>query len=309
MRNGDPLSREALEAAIFDLERLLADATREEDFQRYFEARPAALAALGYKRAAPRPRLPIATGGEYIPDFLVEPNTRPPELLDIKTPDERIVIDRPRRAKFTSAYESYISQLHDYQEYFNEAAHRKECQRLTGIDVPMSPRMVILGGRDAGLDKVLLHAHLQRRGDALQLLTYDDLRTELVREHSRYAAAEDLADISIFAVVCFRRGVAGRRRYFIDTADAGSQSRCSIYLDEADNLTFEVTGRDGPPLIAKTPEGAYFEFERFYLAGFEYGASDDLTVLQVRIDDEMVSEQRAARRGNVSRSLPLSQDA
>jgi Domain of unknown function (DUF4263) len=309
-RRNDPLSREALEAAIIDLEHLLDAKAPEPDFQRYFEDRPAALAALGYKAVVPQPRLPIATGGHYIPDFLVEHHRRPPELLDIKTPDERVLIERPRRAKFTADLEAYISQLHDYREYFNEADHREECRRLTGLDVPVSPRMVIVAGRDAGLDKLRLHVQLDRRGDALEILTYDDVRGELVREHaSRYGAAEDLDGISIFAVVRFQRGVPGRRRYFLDTADAQSQSRCSVYLDEADNLSFEVTGREGVPLVAKMVGGAQPAFDRFYLAGFEYGASDELTVLQLRLDDELITEQRGVRQGGVSPSLPLSQDA
>jgi hypothetical protein len=305
----DPFRRDALEAAIIDLEQLLNSSACEEKFQRYFEDRPAALAALGYKRVVPRPRLPIAAGGHYVPDFLVEPHSRLPELLDIKTPDERVLIDRPRRAKFTAALESYISQLHDYREYFNEAAHREACRRLTGLDVPMSPRMVIVAGRDAGLDKLVLHAQLQRRGDALAILTYDDVRAELEREHtSRYGAAEDLAGISIFTVVRFQRGVPGRRRYFLDTGHAESSSRCSIYLDEGDSLTFEVTGREGAPLAAKTVEGDRFAFDRFYLATFEYGASDDRTILQLRLDDEIIADQRAIRRVGVSPSLPLSPD-
>jgi hypothetical protein len=307
----DPLGREGLEAAITDLELLLDSGASEEDFQRYFEDRPAALAALGYKRVVAQPRLAIATGGHFVPDFLVEPHSRrPPELLDIKTPHERLLLDRPRRAKFTAALESYISQLHDYREYFNDAAHREECERLTGLAVPMSPRMVIVAGRDVGLDKLLLHAQLQRRGDALEIFTYDDVRAELVREHaSRYGAAEDLAGISIFAVVRFQRGVPGRRRYFLDTADTQSASRCSVYLDEGDNLTFEATGREGAPLVAKTAEGGHFAFDRFYLAAFQYGASDDRTVLEVRLDDAVITEQRALGRLGVNPSLPLSPEA
>jgi hypothetical protein len=307
---GEPLRREALEAAIVELEALLAvSGTPESRYQRYFEANPAALAALGYRRAVPQPRLPIAGGGQFIPDFLVEPLGRPPELLDLKTPDERIIIDRERREKFTAKVDSYISQLHDYAEFFRESAHRQACSDLTGLDVPASPAMVMIVGRDSGLDKLALHKQLQRRGQSLQILTFDDVRTELLREHaSRYGATEDLAGIAIHAVVSFHSTHQQRRQYFLDTADLGSPSRCSVYLDEDANLTFEGTDRNATPISIRAGQTEGFQLDRFYYLSFAYGASDDLTVLEVRLDDKLVAEQRLARRFGLSGDLSLERE-
>ncbi len=298
----DPFRREALESAIVAL--LAASGTPEAAYQRYFEEHPAALASLGYRRAVSQPRLPITGDGHFIPDFIVEPHNGPPELLDLKTPDERIIIDRARREKFTANVESYISQLHDYREYFGDTAHREACRGLTGFDVPASPSMVMIVGRDSGLDRLALHNQLQRRGQSLRIHTFDDIRADLLREHaSRYGATEDLAGIAIYAVVSFHGGQVGRRRYFLDVCEAAALSRCSIYLDEADNVTFEVTDRDGRLIAISAGPSEGFELDRVYYLYCAYGASDDLTVLEIRLDDDLVAEQRLARRGNVSVAL------
>jgi hypothetical protein len=302
---GDPFARDALEAAIVQLEALLGvPGTPEDSYQRYFEANPAALAALGYRRAVSQPRLPIVGDGHFIPDFLVDPDNRPPEVLDLKTPDERIIIDRARREKFTAKVESYISQLHDYREYFGDAVHRQACTDLTGLMVPADPAMVMIVGRDSGLDRLAIHNQLQRRNQSLRIVTFDDVRADLLREHaSRYGATEDLAGISIYAVVSFHSTHRGRRRYLLDAREMGSSSRCSVYLDEVDRLTFEVTDRHATAMAIKAGKSEGFELGRFYFLSCSYGASDDLTVLDVRLDDNLVAEQRLARRGDLSVAL------
>ena len=217
---------------------------------------------------------------------------------------------RNRREKFTAKMDSFISQLHDYREYFGDSGHRAACTELTGLNVPASPGMVMIAGRDSGMDRLALYQQLQRRGTALQILTFDDVRSALLREHSsRYGSMEDLAGISIFAVVSFHPKFGGRRRYFLDAVDASSPSRCSVYIDEADALTFEVTDRHGVTLSVSANRQQKFELDRFYLVGCGYGASDDLTVLQIRLDDRLVAEQRLSRRGNVSPSIDLNQHA
>lgn len=300
------MTRAEVEEAIATLEALLrAKDIAEREFQTHFEQNPFVLTTLGYQRWVPRPRLPLRDGGYYEPDFIAQLPSSISEILDLKTPDERLLLDRPRRARFTAKLEEYISQLHDYEEYFDDETNRAESARLLGFSVQKAPAMVIVVGRDATTDKLLLHQQIRRRNSALRIVTYDDVLSALLRAHAQmFGTLEDLSGASFFCVVKFRSHDADRRKYLIDVASGNS--RWSIYLDREDSLTFELTGREGRPYVVAVLRGqGGFDLDRFFLLTCEFGSGDNLSIMQIRINDRIVAELRLAVPLAIAASLDI----
>jgi hypothetical protein len=296
-----------LEAAIFELEELLESADApEEAFQDLFERHPVVLQTMGYERWVPRPR--IETDGElYIPDFLAQPPNGPTEILDLKTPGVQLLVKRERRKSFTASVNSYIAQLEEYANLFDERSNREVFAAQHGLAIEADPAVVLVVGRDADTDKSEVFRQQRRRALPLSVRTFDDVRSALELSYARQCGViSTLAGAGFAAVVRFDPEVPGRRIRFVEVVDPGGPSRMAVYLDERHGLAFEVMDRDGVPYAVTTrPSQDTFSPGEFFALVCEFGSNESFTLMQLRINDRMAAELRLPHHVALAATLDL----
>ncbi len=146
------MEREELELAIAELQTLLdANENREQSFQHYFENNKVVFDVMGYQAAHPLKHLPLdeemkaKTGVTYLePDFILQRRNSIYEILDLKTPQEKLIRDIPNRETFYSKINEYISQVGNYSEYFDDKANRDWVKKSHSIDVHKDPDVTIV---------------------------------------------------------------------------------------------------------------------------------------------------------------------
>lgn len=187
----------------------------------------------------------------------------------------------------------YVAQVHEYDEYFDDHENRQRCEELYGFVVAKHPPKLIIVGRDEDTDKWAVWRQLDRRTSSLRIITYDDVRAALLREHAKVTLSrETLAGLSFLAHIQFGRLNVRRRKYLLDLmGDAGN--RLSIYLDEDDRLILEAMTASGERLIAPTvQQPGRFEIGPPLLLQFDVGSNRDVGILQIRVEDRLTAELR-----------------
>jgi Shedu protein SduA, C-terminal len=113
------MERKEFENAIYELLRIKNDVKyKEADFQKWFEKYQIVFTSYGYKTVIPQPKLKDVDGQIFEPDFLVQRFDETWEIFEIKRPDTTILKTKTRRVEFYSSLREYLSQCHDYIEYF-----------------------------------------------------------------------------------------------------------------------------------------------------------------------------------------------
>lgn len=281
------MRRESLEAAITALEALLDDEGAGEDrFQELFEQQEVILDVMGYVAALPRPRLALPDGGWLEPDFLVQCPNGIWEVLDLKTPRERILLDRQRRNTFDASMNSYIAQVEEYADYFADVANREAGRRAHGIDVQPTLDTVIIAGRDQTVDVFEIHRHSRRRGARLDIVTFDQVLAGLERAHAaEYAGLEDVAGVTFLSNIRIRRPHARGGRHYIQEVWGGAEAGAfALFLDN-EALALEVSEPGGGLHAARAAEPA--PFDRWITLGSEVGSGPRGGLLQLRVDDRV----------------------
>lgn len=272
---------------------MLADSrATESDHQETFEAHPAILETIGYIRWLPRPRLPLDAERYLEPDFLAERPDSRVEVVELKTPYENLTVSPDRRERFTAKMTSYVSQVHEYDEYFDDRENRQRCEELHGLVAKHPPKLIVVG-RDENVDKLAIWRQEDRLASSITVMTYDDIRSALLREHAKLTVTRELLEGATFFVhLEFSPLVVDRRKYLLDLI-GDACNRLSVYLDAADVLVLEVTTGDGRVLQAPTmPRAGVFEIGPPILLQYDIGSSHDAAILQMRVEDRIAAELR-----------------
>jgi Domain of unknown function (DUF4263) len=280
-----------VERSIVELEELLAENPEDEaKYQKLFEEYPVILEVLGYGERLSRPRLTKHDGGYFEPDFLAARPSGLWEIVDLKTPNEELLLGLSRRERFTAKFQSYISQVHEYDEYFDDFEHRKNALERLGVDVQRRPNKVLIIGRDADTDKREVHHQLTRLASTVSVFTYDDVLSALAQAHGMFTGEGASADsgLSMFLQIAFDNPKEERRGYVFDFVGE-RRNRLSLYLNERRRLVLEVTMEDGeilavpidlPPHTSASP----------LLINVEAGVRGMQGVMQVRIEDSIAGQ-------------------
>jgi Shedu protein SduA, C-terminal len=280
-----------VERAVVELEQLLEENPDDEaKYQALFESYPVILDVLGYRERLQRPRLRKRDGGYFEPDFLAVRSSRLWEVVDLKTPGEEPLLGLTRRERFSARFQSYLSQVHEYDEYFDDFEHRKSTLERFGADVQRRPDKVLISGRDADTDKRQVHHQLTRLASHVTVLTYDDVLSALVQAHGVLTGEEATTDsgLSMFLHLAFDNPLDDRRGYVFDfVGDRGN--RLSLYMNERRRLVLEVTMDDGEVLALPINVPAHNSSEPI-LVNVEAGVRGTRGVMQVRIDDSIVGQ-------------------
>lgn len=171
--------------AVCQFEQMINDKTlKERDFQEFFEEYPNFILNDDYKQAHSHIVLE-RTEGNLIPDFMLEPVNQEYlcDILDIKTPNSKVLNLKKNRVRFSAAVFEGIAQLREYQAYFDDIQSREQIKRKYGL-VAYRPRLYLVIGRRGNVDPFLLKRVRQDARDVV-VQTFDDL---LIRAKARFHA-------------------------------------------------------------------------------------------------------------------------
>lgn len=170
------LETAAFESAIRELEDLVNSAhVREEELHDFFERHPDFILTEEYKEAHSKVLLESDDADTLIPDFVLEPvgNNSLCDLLELKLPQVRIDVTKPRRTRVSSAVAEACAQLRHYRDYFEERENRERFQNRYGLNA-FRPRLFVIIGRRGRVDPIEWRK-IETSSPDFHIRTYDDV--------------------------------------------------------------------------------------------------------------------------------------
>ncbi len=160
---------------------LLATSVNENDWQRFFEQNPVFLYLLGdyndhRREVSLRPQLTLDETPDLglRPDFLLKRiDMNLWDILEIKLPNQKLVVGRDSRRHLSAPVISALSQIKWYAEFFSDQANLRWFRKTHGLDVA-SPRLNLLIGRDTSFRDQREKSRFSQ-SEATRIFTYDDL--------------------------------------------------------------------------------------------------------------------------------------
>jgi cold shock CspA family protein len=147
---------------------------RESELHDFFERHPEFILTNDYRAAHSKVVLE-SEGDTLIPDFVLEPVGSNPlcDLLELKLPDLRVDVSKPRRNRFSAAVAEACAQLRTYRDFFEETRNRERFQDKYRLQA-FRPRLMVIIGRRGQVDPIELR---RVEGDlpGFQIRTYDDI--------------------------------------------------------------------------------------------------------------------------------------
>jgi hypothetical protein len=163
------------------LEELINDpAVDEQALQDFFEQHPHLLTRNDHDRVLPHPVLARDEGGDLIPDFMLEPEDRFADVLDLKLPTQPVVAGKANRLRQSAAVSEALAQVREYRAYFDDARRREEFHRRYGMKV-YRPSVVVVIGRDPTADPFELRRLWDDLPGHVDVQTYDSLLRRIRR--------------------------------------------------------------------------------------------------------------------------------
>lgn len=170
------LETNAFREVVQELEDILnAPNVREQDLHEFFELHPDLILNDDYQQIHSKIVLESDDADALIPDFVLEPIGPSPlcDLLELKLPQLRTDVTKPRRTRFSAAVAEACAQLRQYRDYFEEKRNRERFQATYKLQA-FRPRMFVIIGRRGRVDPIELR---RIEGDlpAFHIRTYDDI--------------------------------------------------------------------------------------------------------------------------------------
>lgn len=287
--------RQELEDSINRLTELLRNGVAVENkYQKYFEDNPVVFKVLGYSRAYPKLRFPLPDREWLEPDFLLERTDGLFEILDLKTPQEKLIgVGTKHRLTLSKKIDEYVSQLETYSEYFDDRENCEKIRNIYSVDVQKRPELVIIAGADGNVDKKSLHLLLSRRTHRPHIQTYDDVLTAIMFYHaSLFGYAENLSGLAWYALLTPYKCDVHKLQYIVDVGVDPQRDRWSVYIDEHNMLRFEIKDSNGVPYSISVPPGSHgFDFGALCHVICEFGNSDKFAFMRILINNRAAAEQ------------------
>lgn len=147
----------------------------EHQFQRFFEARPDFLLGLEHRSLRSQVVLTREDRPDLRPDFMLERlDGGFADLLELKTPQERLAVGRNGRRTVSATLHSALAQLRTYRSYFDDVAHRSAFYTKYGLHA-YKPRLFLIIGRSSGFSSPEERADIEDELRDAKLLTFDDI--------------------------------------------------------------------------------------------------------------------------------------
>jgi len=147
----------------------------EREVENLLRSNPLFMQGLNYKEIYPQVVLPRQGSRDLRPDIICEPfDSEWCDIVELKLPSQKILVDRPNRAHLASGLTSAAAQLREYSAYFDDRKIAERIERIYGFRC-YKPRLVVIVGRDP----VGYSEEEQRRAMTaypdLEIVTYDKL--------------------------------------------------------------------------------------------------------------------------------------
>lgn len=123
--------------------------TKERDIQAFLEEQPAILGGLDAHMVEARPRVSLtdSAGTRLVPDFMARlDDARAWKLLELKGPDDSVLVRRGGALKPSAKVAAAIAQLLGYRDFFHEPENRRRLAPLLGA-APFQPLLTVVIGR------------------------------------------------------------------------------------------------------------------------------------------------------------------
>lgn len=149
----------------------------ESEIQKFLERHPKFLIGAEYKQLHAQLTLhrDAILGPQLRPDFFLERITSNfCDIVDLKLPNEKLVIRKKNRVHFSAALTQAMAQLREYRDYFDDRDHREMFHRKYGVRA-FRPRVSVVIGRRANYYDEMERIKLESDLAHLRVITYDDL--------------------------------------------------------------------------------------------------------------------------------------
>ncbi|NOU45460.1 MAG: DUF4263 domain-containing protein [Bacteroidales bacterium] len=279
------MKRQDFENALNSLDELLSTANLgEEYFQEWFETNRIIFDALGFKKVIPH-GIQKSDTNKNIPDFLVQKMDDTWWILELKRPDTEILKSQKKRINFYNSFRDYISQCHEYNEFFDEKVNRDNFNSKYNVDIHKNLKSVVVAGRNDGLDRTKVHQILYNEGAKIELLTYDDIRNYL--EYFRanlYSKYENFPGCSIHYLLKIFR-LRNSQNFIFDLGNDLTRNRISAYIDKNDYLTYRIIDNNGDKQYLRIKEKSFgFEYGQPCYICFDFGIGSDNSLINLEIN-------------------------
>jgi hypothetical protein len=300
------VQRDSIESAINALDSLLKqDSSSEKLLQDWFENHPDVFVALGYADFRPHPTIVADDGRKFIPDFLVRQFNGSWVILELKTPQTRVLREASRRATFYAEFAKYVSQCAEYSESLDSVVARRQLTETLSIEVQKRPQSIIVAGRDDGLDRSKVQQLCARINPPLQHSTFDDIRRHLDLYRTRHFRGYDNAHgFGLFAVARLHPAEKGQANHIFDIGAEANRNHISVFVDADGYLTLLMIDADGLEHRARAAERFTtddYELPHFFY--FDAGTQSEFSFLTVQMDGNYRADIRSS-----AAALTLSQE-
>lgn len=164
--------------SISIFEELLNDPnTAEKDFQEFFRLFPEFLLEGNSDIIHTERSFPLGEK-KYRTDIIAQPrgqrmNSDKWTIVELKKHSEKILTDRKYHANFSKAVYNAITQLKNYQTYFNDPANAEKIKKKFN-GVLLNPRLSLIIGRTPH-DKLNLFSKMKNQFPEISITTYDEI--------------------------------------------------------------------------------------------------------------------------------------
>lgn len=147
----------------------------ETDIQRFLEKHPELLLGDLYRTLHSQLILDRGDKGALIPDFFAElTHGRHFDLIDLKKPNEKLIVGTKNRRGFSAAVNTAIGQLREYRDYFDDSRQRKKFYETYGLR-GWKPRIAVVIGRNPQCQEYETFIRARRTVFDAEIVTYDDI--------------------------------------------------------------------------------------------------------------------------------------
>jgi hypothetical protein len=285
----------AVDAAIRELTSLLdRDADREQEFQDWFERHPVTLTVLGFAKWLAQQRIRAENGEVFIPDFLARRHNGRWEIVELKTPQAKVLLDRERRQAFYAAFQSYVAQCQEYSEALDVRSVRDEFAERTGINLQPRPRTLLIAGRSAMLEREKVAVLCNRLVPPVEHLTYDDLLAALHQYRVVHFGDSSVGGVTVSAVIGFVKPPQPYlNSHLIDVGVHAKRDRIALFVNPAGVIGVDVYDSFGDVHRVRGSRALREdEYLRPHHLIFQVGTVASSAFISVELDGEVIADAR-----------------
>ncbi len=276
--------RDDFEESIRHLLGLLDRGERlETPYQQWMQDHPVIWQAIGYKRAVPHPTFHTPDRRQIVPDFVAERLDGLADVVDLKRPDMRTIVDQGgARPRASSRVAKTVTQLEDYARCLDSDDERERLEHKYEMKFPRDPRLVIIGG--LGESPIALHDATAAFRSSVTLMTYETVSHAVQARYSQeFSNTDDLMYFGFDTILSVtRHPTASVESTVFEYGEETSGERLSMRVDRTGHLVLAVVDTEGSRITARSSVG--LEAGRWHQVTLEVSLTNAATLLSIQID-------------------------